>query len=438
MSTHAQFEQLCVLATSGQLSAAESALLNEHLRECGACSSFFKDVHALSDTVISRFLPPPRREVEAPHGMRERFLARAAAQGFAIGDGAPFPLMVTADDDPAAPRSQHASQRIATSAGAWLFTLRRWITSPQHGYAFFAATCLCIVSFALGSLWPRNASNTTQRAAAPAQTSPAAPTRSLIARNAALETSIQTITAQRDELAMQYQTLLHELDLVTRQKHAMESASRQQIADSTEDHDSLAQQVAALHEREVSLRKDLDTLRLKQSTTEATLIVQQRETRDYAARLNTLRTQLDSQSAAPQAGADEVRNLVAARNLHIIDVYDADATGNRQRAFGRVFYVEGRSLIFYAYDLTKLRSHKSITFHVWGERADRAETTHSLGILSDDDANEHRWSMTFDDPKVLAEINSVFVTVEPANRDVVAPTGKKVLYAFLGAKPNHP
>ena len=42
------------------------------------------------------------------------------------------------------------------------------------------------------------------------------------------------------------------------------------------------------------------------------------------------------------------------------------------------------------------------------------------------------------DPKVLAKINSVFVTIEPSNRDVTAPTGKKVLYAFFGEKPNHP
>jgi hypothetical protein len=133
-----------------------------------------------------------------------------------------------------------------------------------------------------------------------------------------------------------------------------------------------------------------------------------------------------------------VHDLVAARNLHIIDVYDSDGKGKRQRAFGRVFYVEGRSLVFYAYDLAEAHSERKITFHVWGEHSNDKETTISLGVLHDDDPREQRWALTYDDPKVLAKINSVFVTMEPSNRAVTAPTGKQVLYAYLGGRPNHP
>jgi hypothetical protein len=129
---------------------------------------------------------------------------------------------------------------------------------------------------------------------------------------------------------------------------------------------------------------------------------------------------------------------VAARNLHIIDVYDSNAHGKRGRAFGRVFYVEGRSLVFYAYDLPAAHSQKNISFHLWGEKAGSGETTLSLGVLHDDDPREQRWALTCNDPNLLAKINSVYVTAESPGKPNDAPNGPRVLYAYFGAPPNHP
>jgi hypothetical protein len=61
-----------------------------------------------------------------------------------------------------------------------------------------------------------------------------------------------------------------------------------------------------------------------------------------------------------------------------------------------------------------------------------------LGIFHSDDANDGRWVLTFDDPQVLARINSVFVTVESSKKTTKEPGGRRVLFAFLGDKPNHP
>jgi hypothetical protein len=122
-----------------------------------------------------------------------------------------------------------------------------------------------------------------------------------------------------------------------------------------------------------------------------------------------LQTQLHNQEATPQPDPSEVGSLVAARNLHIIDVYDSNPNGKRGRAFGRVFYEEGRSLVFYAYDLAAAHAQKSITFHLWGEKAGNKQTTMSLGVLHDDDPRERRWALTCNDPNLLAKINSVYV-----------------------------
>src|SRR6202022_1746060 len=101
----------------------------------------------------------------------------------------------------------------------------------------------------------------------------------------------------------------------------------------------------------------------------------------------------DLESAKNQLG-----DLAGARNLHIVDVYDADAKGKRQPAFGRVFYVEGKSLVFCAYDLDRSRRlNANVVFHVWGGKAGSKETTHNLGILNNDSTVQDRWVMTFDD-----------------------------------------
>jgi hypothetical protein len=272
----------------------------------------------------------------------------------------------------------------------------------------------------------------------PSQISSPTSVASRVAVDPSLQSSVRLLSADRDKLAQQTEALVHQLSLVTKEKNDAEAALQDQLARSAQDREALAQKAHAFDDRAALLQAVVDTLRQKQVTTEAALIVQEQQTKDYAGKLSALQTQLETQQSTQQASRDEVHTLVAARNLHIIDVYDADGDGNRQRAFGRVFYVEGRSLVFYAYDLGRVHSQKKITFHVWGERADNRETTHSLGILRDDDAHEERWAMTFDDPKVLAQINSVYVTIEPSNVEVIAPTGKKVLYAFLGGKPNHP
>ena len=39
------------------------------------------------------------------------------------------------------------------------------------------------------------------------------------------------------------------------------------------------------------------------------------------------------------------------------------------------------------------------------------------------------------DPRQLAEINSVFVTLEPHGGEKERPEGKRILFAFLGGEP---
>jgi hypothetical protein len=55
-----------------------------------------------------------------------------------------------------------------------------------------------------------------------------------------------------------------------------------------------------------------------------------------------------------------------------------------------------------------------------------------------DDKAQRRWTFKCDDPKILTEIDSVFVTLEPEKGDPSHPHGPNLMYAYLRGQPNHP
>ena len=161
---------------------------------------------------------------------------------------------------------------------------------------------------------------------------------------------------------------------------------------------------------------------------------------DREARLTEVSASVERAREMLSAGR-EVRDIMGARDLHIVDVVDRDGKGRARKAFGRAFYTQGKSLIFYAFDLpTKNTADGKFVYAAWGRNSNNLnnKTAHSLGIFYDDDQTQHRWAMKFDDPKLLEEIDTVFVTLEPAGRPFATPTGKPLLEAYFGTPPNHP
>ncbi len=357
MSKHAQFEEHCVLATSGQLNAAEASLLDSHLQECDQCRRFLSDARIISDTVIPRILHIPRGEATVPEGMRERFLARAAAQGLQINAGAPLAAPSFAFAEPHTVSSENQGGMHVGRSGTRL----AWFSLPRHWQRGAIAACACVVCFLLGTMLrapSRNELGTASRGTPPAATTP----HSQAVTSSTQLDEIRALTSDRDRLAQQHAELANELEAANKEKHDIETALQQKISslesDAAIDHETLTQQAIALNNRTIALQSQLEALRQKESSTEALLLLREQETNEYASRLDSLQTQLASRPHIPQMTGDEVHDLVAARNLHIIDVYDSDGKGKRQRAFGRVFYVEGRSLVFYAYDLAEAHSER--------------------------------------------------------------------------------
>jgi hypothetical protein len=134
----------------------------------------------------------------------------------------------------------------------------------------------------------------------------------------------------------------------------------------------------------------------------------------------------------------DIRELMGARDLYVAEVYDVERTGETNKPYGRVFYTKGKSLIFYAYDLDQQAGVKNAsTFQAWGRRGPDSQQALSLGVFYVDNASKKRWVLRFDDPKALAQIDAVFVTVEP-NGGSHKPSMKPLLFAYLHIDSNHP
>lgn len=201
---------------------------------------------------------------------------------------------------------------------------------------------------------------------------------------------------------------------------------------------ALSKELEGARTSEASAAQKLNQMTMERVNEEAAIAAQNREIRSLNDKLEELARNGNTNKDVIDAERD-LRELVEARNLHIRDVYDTDPSGKTNKAVGRVFYTEGKSLVFYAYDLSTTHSGSGkYAYYVWGNKDGDLEAVRNLGVLGADDLQEKRWKLQVSDAKVLADIDRVFVTVEPVAKLGPRPRGKKVLYAYLGGPANHP
>jgi hypothetical protein len=441
-SRHAQFREWCALAAAGHLGGPQMVELNQHLTDCEPCRDFLESVTRASALVIP-VLASDRMAGEVqvpPAGMRSRFLSRLAAETSRSEHSAPLVLVASGEKQFSGEASRGRSfVRTEALTGIARNESSGWVGWTWAGAAVAACAIVGLISYHMGRSTGRAPVAVPQTVG----TAVSAPVRDvkpadsprlvqLEREKSAIEDEVAHLTLALAQARSERETLNAELMDARAQLAGLNlqvSASRQ-ARDSSSLQDPRGQIGA--------LKSEIDALTLKLADSEAKANAQQRLNEDITAKLDATDSELHRERELESART-EVSDLVAARNLHIVDVYDSDGKGKRQQAFGRVFYTEGKSLVFYAYDLQEAhRVDASVIFHVWGEKAGLKPVAHSLGLLHNDSPKDGRWSMTFDDPAVLAQINSVFVTVENTDKHSTEPRGRKVLYAYFGSTPNHP
>lgn len=408
MSEHESYEILCALAASGRASVDDLKQLSDHVVQCADCReqlSAFVQISAQALPFHGDTYERPR----VPSGMTKRFRERARAEGIAL-DG--FSRSIP---------SHRAVVRLlwgAAAAGLVLvgtFALRNVERLRNHG--------------ADATAMARAVSNPVQEKPSRASVAGGNPE---VAEIAELRRQLSSYRQDTVRLKQRIVDLDHELSVA---KSAQGNASSR-ISSLESENTQLQLGASAKDSQLANLGRQLKE---KQSATVeeiATLAERQAELEKLSNQLAERQRELERERQLLAASA-QARDLITARNLHIIDVHDNDRSG-RQVPFGRIFYTEGQSLIFYAYDLDAERQNTKVAFHVWGGTLGDQRRVSNLGMFRSEDAAAGRWVLTIDDPRVLAQINTVFVTAESAKNTLGQPKGKRILYAFLGDRPNHP
>ena len=168
-----------------------------------------------------------------------------------------------------------------------------------------------------------------------------------------------------------------------------------------------------------------------------TLLVEKRRMTDHDLR-NALKIETNLELGGILSGVSKQASSHGIPARAVFNIENESKGGETTKTYGRLFYTKGKSLIFYAYDLdTEAGVKNASTFQAWGRRGVDQQQALNLGIFYEDNASKKRWVLKFDDPKTLAKIDAVFVTVEP-NGGSHHPSGKQLLFAYLRVNPNHP
>jgi hypothetical protein len=430
---HHQFKELAALALRGELSEGERLELKRHLEECNACRQAYQEYALISRDGMSFLAAAYGYEQESEAWDDRKVRSRLFAQ-------------VRKVDRNAARGTGQGTEQKGASAGM-LSRLGSLLASRETAFrwtASFAAACALLLA-AVGIIHVAGHLRGVQEPFARSS----APVRVPLENRVPDESSAQQAT-QMSNLEAKVASDQREIARLRTALHAAESHSAAlSVADEQRDEqfeqlaaqrDKLADQLRDAEQSYQLVEAELTTLRaehdrtlLRTTSLESKVDELTAFNRDQDRKLKDSEQYLESDR--------DIRELMGARKLYIADVFDVDSGSRARKPFGRVFYTQSKSLIFYAFDLDHQPGVKTASaFQVWGKRdTESGETDRatSLGILYLDSESNRRWVLRSDDPKQLAELDAVFVTVEPHGGSQ-KPTGKPFLYALLRREANHP
>ena len=440
---HDPWRELCALATTDALGSQEREQLAGHLAECQKCRELCGQYGALAHAGL-----PPLAGSYATTYSTASSTTRTPSSVDSLWDreAAKGRLLAKADriaaSTPAKSARKPSQRRTLIAAGS-----RRRIA------IVVASSLAAAVVFALGVgggylLSKRAGTTPTIQAVAPTLAPVAAVDREKGAQMASLTlrlkqentrlADLESEGAKREKEIADLKGQLSLKDDQVAEAGQEKATSAQALAATTGERDALQTKLHDAQANYDQVEQELTRLRVQRQQDQLHYASLEFEVTDLRQKLHDADTRA-SDATQYLASDRDIRELMGARQLYIADVTDMDANGQQRKPFGRVFYTKGKQLIFYAFDLNQQPGVKEASiFQAWAhEGSDRTHPV-SLGIFYVDSEANRRWALKTDDPKVLAQINSVFVTVEPKGGSQ-KPTTKPLLYAYLKSEaPNHP
>ena len=414
---HHEFQELCALSTTGELTAEEWVRLERHLSHCDACREAKRQYERIVAGVIPALAAESASEpddVSAP-GSWSIEEAEAILMDSLRGEPAPFNVKSISPTNP-----------------LWWKRVRRYAIA-----ALILLAC-SVVGYRIGVLRERGP----HAAVAPEISSVpnilfhlnSPETARVPQPERKIAHADDETTALRDQVRTSHLEIAKLKDQVTQLEDSVAKRSAD-LDQSLQDRAELGRELAQASAQ--SLEAKLTAVGNPTSQDTAELPGLKTRIEDLNASLDDKDKEIAEQQELLEHDRD-IRNLMGARNLYIAEIYDVAKSGDTQKPFGRVFYTKDKSLIFYGFDLDQQRGVKKVSaFQAWGSRGADRQHAVSLGLLYQDDANQKRWVLKFNDAKTIAKIDGVFVTVEPEGGSTKT-SGKPLLFTYLRLGPNHP
>jgi myosin heavy subunit len=425
VSTHEHFREICAAATIGQATGEELYELEQHAEGCESCrQAYFDYLNLAAERYASASQNPSLSAQTAEASLdselfTQRFFERAEREGI------PFSEAVGREVRQITPRGQTNRSRIAWRGPLEAIAAVMLLGFSLSGAYFYGKqsekqnvgtrpTSLGDEIGAIASLDRQIAELTTT--------------------NTKLELEVGQLKAALSKAEGQFETAQRDLHVTSEDREKLAAARAALETQLATAQNALAESQALV----VSVQADARKHQEHASDVEATLVADKIKINDLTAELDAQANAADKERQLLALGHD-VSDLMGARNLHIVDVVDTDPKGKTRPAFGRVFFTEGKSLVFYAYDLNEAKLEKAnYQYHIWAKQEGADKQVRNLGIFYSDDKAQRRWVFKCNDTKVLNVIDSVFVTLEPADSDPSHPKGANLMYAYLRGQPNHP
>lgn len=437
---HERFEKLCALAALGQISAGEYAELRSHLIACEDCRRSRQDYLEILHEhlpLVAAGEPADSSSKVALHesSYRQRFLQRTEDQS----------------SSPATPARAGNAARSGVGAGQWV-----WPSRVARVALPLAAALLVAVLGLSGLQWHwggerlsiatarvsqlreeisrlnRQMSDQSLAGLSPTPVTVAVPDQSGAEMDRLVEELSRAQGQRRRALARlrnQSRKLVETRAGADALNHALEEARNSET--------QLSEELARVERALQTRTGELEALRKEGVTREVTLALQEKQIGELARKVNEQAETIRRDQELLAADRD-IRDLMTDRNLRVSYVEDIEPGGERL-VDGRVFYAEGRRLIIYALETPKgAESLDDFSLQAWGERSSSLSgSPKSLGILYSDTRNDTGWMLKFDDPEVISQIDTVFVTLEPKEGSL-KPSGRRLLASYLKAYDDNP
>lgn len=434
--SHDEFLELCAIATTGSLSAEERQRLREHLPNCPDCRETIAQYEAVIAKAIAPLASDPSTLDLSDHSAHWSLQEAEAALFARLKREEVAPRIEAGEETPPAPEFPRLL-KIKTSPGDVVW---------RHVWWQYAAGLLLVAAlgFSVYRIGIRRGAETAQYSR-PEVIPPARP--SVISQPDQPANRVDPAnggTHRNDkemaELRAQLDDKSAEISRLTAQQLQLEKDLSDTEVDRTrlaQDRAEVARQLELAQANLRVIQQKLDSATGQGSQDAARMVALQDRITELTSSLHERDQEVTREEELLEHDRD-IRDLMGSRDLYIAEVYDVAKTGDTQKPFGRVFYTKGKSLIFYAYDLDQQPGIQSAsTFQAWGRRGPEREQAVNLGIFYQDNANKKRWVLKSNNSKTLAQIDAVFVTVEPSGGSS-HPSGKSLLFAYLRIEPNHP